>query len=191
MGADDTPKLVRRVLQPKPAGGKESGVRPHSLAPKGEFPIRTSVRIVQCNDQAALTSTVAAGARLRLNRVRQPFSRPKRLLQHRALTTSRIIQENKLILIVKQRSENPLISFRSNQRPIVRVVQMIGAFMIVKEPGESHFIHAGPPVASLQTLEYKSGSHFRPIVAIAIVARSEWSQARCQERRICPQSALE
>ena len=55
---------------PKPAVGKESGGRPHSLAPKGELPIRTNVRIVQCNDQASLTSTVAAGARLRLTRVR-------------------------------------------------------------------------------------------------------------------------
>ena len=55
-----------------------------------------------------------------------------------------IIQENKLILRVKQSSENPLTSFRSNQRPIVRVVQMIGAFTIVKESGESHFIHGGP-----------------------------------------------
>ncbi len=60
-----------------------------------------------------------------------------------------IIQENKLTLIVKQRSENPLTSFRSNQRPVVRVVQMIGAFTIVKESGERHFIHAGPPVVRL------------------------------------------
>jgi len=39
----------------------------HALAPKGELPIRTSVRIAQRNDQASFTSTVAAGARLWIN----------------------------------------------------------------------------------------------------------------------------
>ena len=59
-----------------------------------------------------------------------------------------IIQENKLIMIFKQRSENPLTSFRSNQRPVLRIVQMIGAFPIVKELGERHFIHALPRCSS-------------------------------------------
>jgi hypothetical protein len=71
---------------------------------------------------------------------------------------SRIIQENKLIMIFKQRSENPLTSFRSNQRPVLRIVQMIGAFPIVKELGERHFIHAVPQLFQLKLVSLASTS---------------------------------
>ncbi len=68
------PTILRSVSggysNPRPTVGQESRGRPHSLAPKGELPMRSSVRLVQGNYQASSTSTVAAGARLRLNRVR-------------------------------------------------------------------------------------------------------------------------